>query len=543
MSATVEKLASLFGCPSDEEELSGFRETELVPMETTSEDSSDSCTSSDHFSSGSSSVGQVRSPEETACMRELAKLFQDDSDAENDTFHGFTDSDVNLSNMIGTMSMESESDLGDPMEVPQLDKAAPGESTPGRGRPFSLRVMLKFPAAGKQTTGNSPTKNDNHKSSPPATTVIASSNSSVTPRKRGRPRKAAAIAVPVFPVVVLTELAQDNPSRRAQRRTCKNELRPEPSVAQGDKNNNSSVDDEVEEQVRDERDGARATEKVDPMDEGSDSEGEAELEHKMDFLTRRALNIKENKAMLARLMADLKTMPGLMGKFSVQSSTPSKARKPPKAMTPGLSDGPVRRNPERSTRTNTRSLGLRASSPPSSPHLSLEERLRYKRKSSDSDDDGDDEYRPQRRRGGFCSTSAIVHVVRSVDEITQDELTLIAASTSEKSYDKVNGSTCHQCRQKTSDTKTCCRNPECWGVRGQFCGPCLRNRYGEDVRAALLDPAWHCPSCRGICNCSFCRRREGRCATGILIHLAKYHGYNNAQAYLESLQKEINDED
>nr|XP_032821588.1 cell division cycle-associated protein 7 isoform X2 [Petromyzon marinus] len=540
MSAVVE-LASLVGCPSDEE-FRGFRETELVAMETTSEDSSDSSTSSDHFSSGG--VGQVRSPEETACMRELAKLFQDDSDTENDTFHGFTDSDVNLSNMIGTMSMESESDLGDSMEVPQLEKTALGETTPGRGRPFSLRVMLKFPAAGKRATGNSPTKNDNHKSSPPATAVIASSNLSATPRKRGRPRKSAVIAVPVFPVVVLTELAQDNPTRRSQRRTCKNELRPGPSIAQGDKNNNSSsVNDEVEEQVRDERDSARATEKVDPMDEGSDSEGEAELEQKMDFLTRRALNIKENKAMLARLMADLKTMPGLMGKFSIRSSTPSKARRPPKATTPGLSDGPVRRNPERSTRTNARSLGLRSSSPTSSPHLSLEERLRYKRKSSDSDDDGDDEYRPQRRRSGFYSTSAIQHVVRSVDEITQDELTLIATCTSEKSYNKVNGSTCHQCRQKTSDTKTCCRNPECWGVRGQFCGPCLRNRYGEDVRAALLDPAWHCPSCRGICNCSFCRRREGRCATGILIHLAKYHGYNNVQAYLESLQKEIDDED
>lgn len=50
------------------------------------------------------------------------------------------------------------------------------------------------------------------------------------------------------------------------------------------------------------------------------------------------------------------------------------------------------------------------------------------------------------------------------------------------------GSTCHQCRQKTIDTKTNCRNPECVGVRGQFCGPCLRNRYGEEVRDALLDP-------------------------------------------------------
>lgn len=50
------------------------------------------------------------------------------------------------------------------------------------------------------------------------------------------------------------------------------------------------------------------------------------------------------------------------------------------------------------------------------------------------------------------------------------------------------GSTCHQCRQKTVDTKTCCRSEDCRGIQGQFCGPCLRNRYGEDVRKALRDP-------------------------------------------------------
>lgn len=54
------------------------------------------------------------------------------------------------------------------------------------------------------------------------------------------------------------------------------------------------------------------------------------------------------------------------------------------------------------------------------------------------------------------------------------------------------GSTCHQCRQKTTDTKTNCRNPECVGVRGQFCGPCLRNRYGEEVHDALLNPVRTC---------------------------------------------------
>lgn len=41
------------------------------------------------------------------------------------------------------------------------------------------------------------------------------------------------------------------------------------------------------------------------------------------------------------------------------------------------------------------------------------------------------------------------------------------------------------------DTKTCCRSDECRGIQGQFCGPCLRNRYGEDVKKALLDPVRH----------------------------------------------------
>merc|ERR1712082_596273 len=39
------------------------------------------------------------------------------------------------------------------------------------------------------------------------------------------------------------------------------------------------------------------------------------------------------------------------------------------------------------------------------------------------------------------------------------------------------GTTCHQCRQKTVDMKTICRSGECIGVRGQFCGRCLENRY------------------------------------------------------------------
>ncbi|KTG04210.1 hypothetical protein cypCar_00026481 [Cyprinus carpio] len=81
--------------------------------------------------------------------------------------------------------------------------------------------------------------------------------------------------------------------------------------------------------------------------------------------------------------------------------------------------------------------------------------------------------------------------IRMPEDITEEELENVADRAKDKILDKENGSTCHQCRQKTLDTKTECRGLYCCGVKGQFCGPCLRNRYGEDVRAALLDPVRH----------------------------------------------------
>jgi len=74
------------------------------------------------------------------------------------------------------------------------------------------------------------------------------------------------------------------------------------------------------------------------------------------------------------------------------------------------------------------------------------------------------------------------------------------------------------------------------GVRGQFCGRCLEIRYGEDCKEALLNPTWSCPPCRGFCNCSICRNRNGKGATGILIQLAQSKGYENVAAYLKALQ-------
>ncbi|XP_078260658.1 cell division cycle-associated protein 7a [Rhinoraja longicauda] len=272
-------------------------------------------------------------------------------------------------------------------------------------------------------------------------------------------------------------------------------------------------------------------------DSASESDSDLDEPRGSNFLEKRALNIKENKAMLAKLIAELKTVPGLIPRRLSVQATPSKPKRPPRN---SLIEDVSRHNPERSARPHTRSRSL-VDGPPS-PSFEQEDNVSFMRKRKFLDNDFSEVDVPLRRRSR-PSILAIPHVVRPVENITPEELENISFSAKEKVYNRAIGSTCHQCRQKTIDTKTNCRNPECVGVRGQFCGPCLRNRYGELVRNALLDPNWQCPPCRGICNCSFCRQREGRCATGVLVYLAKYHGYDNAHAYLKSLKKELQVED
>ncbi|CAK8673202.1 unnamed protein product [Clavelina lepadiformis] len=141
---------------------------------------------------------------------------------------------------------------------------------------------------------------------------------------------------------------------------------------------------------------------------------------------------------------------------------------------------------------------------------------------------------PKRR---YSSHNAQVHEIIPVEDVTREMLNNIAQHSVGKHYDAINGTSCHQCRQKTIDTKSCCRSKDCVGVRGQFCGPCLKNRYGELVEDALLDPEWKCPVCRDFCNCSICRNRNGKCPTGILIGLARQHGHSNVKDYLDALSK------
>ncbi|XP_078185238.1 cell division cycle-associated protein 7 isoform X4 [Callithrix jacchus] len=223
----------------------------------------------------------------------------------------------------------------------------------------------------------------------------------------------------------------------------------------------------------------------------TDSDSDSEDESGMNFLEKRALNIKQNKAMLAKLMSELESFPGSFpGRHSLPGSN-SQSRRPRRRTFPGVAS---RRNPERRARPLTRSRSRILGSVDTLPMEEEEEEedkymLVRKRKTMDSYVNEDDMPRSRRCR----SSLTLPHIIRPVEEITEEDLENICSSSREKIYNRSLGSTCHQCRQKTIDTKTNCRNPDCCGVRGQFCGPCLRNRYGEEVRDALLDPVgWSC---------------------------------------------------
>uniref|UniRef100_A0A672HIL9 Cell division cycle associated 7 like n=1 Tax=Salarias fasciatus TaxID=181472 RepID=A0A672HIL9_SALFA len=246
-------------------------------------------------------------------------------------------------------------------------------------------------------------------------------------------------------------------------------------------------------------------------------------------LKKRDKNIQENKAMKFTVSSPTCTLLLFLVRCADSVFTPQKKRRASEKVTPRkrkLDAGAVseRRNPSRKARppenfaVEEKSETTRK---PSGPRIVDLKRLVAVRDAAKS-------YGRRSRQ-----------VVKSVDEITEEDLENIAYRSKDKIWDKENGSSCHQCRQKTLDTKTVCRSGFCFGSKGQFCGPCLKNRYGEDVRTVLLDPSWSCPLCRGVCNCSLCRKREGRCATGILVGLARFNGHDNVHEYLESIQKEL----
>ncbi|KAG5527906.1 hypothetical protein RHGRI_028735 [Rhododendron griersonianum] len=94
-------------------------------------------------------------------------------------------------------------------------------------------------------------------------------------------------------------------------------------------------------------------------------------------------------------------------------------------------------------------------------------------------------------------------------------------------------STCHQCRHKAMGLVASCKNKKknkpC---TTSYCKNCLLNRYGEKVEEVTVLEDWFCPKCRGICNCSCCRKKQGHQPTGRLVHTAKATGFSSVSELL-----------
>ncbi|KAJ3080971.1 hypothetical protein HDU99_006918 [Rhizoclosmatium hyalinum] len=114
-------------------------------------------------------------------------------------------------------------------------------------------------------------------------------------------------------------------------------------------------------------------------------------------------------------------------------------------------------------------------------------------------------------------------------------------------YDSVNGTSCHQCRQKTLDPKVKCTNiityraPDGTETKSQCTlmmdNLCLEGRYGESVDVERAKGTWVCPKCRGICNCSFCMAKRGKQPTGQLKNTAIQLGYKSVSDMLAATGK------
>merc|ERR1711953_259169 len=94
--------------------------------------------------------------------------------------------------------------------------------------------------------------------------------------------------------------------------------------------------------------------------------------------------------------------------------------------------------------------------------------LYEERRGRGDDTDEEEEYTPaKRRRHVHHSGHNPNEDIRTAESITEEDLANVATCVSDKVYSQ-SGTTCHQCRQKTTDQKTICRSGRCVGIRGFF---------------------------------------------------------------------------
>lgn len=80
------------------------------------------------------------------------------------------------------------------------------------------------------------------------------------------------------------------------------------------------------------------------------------------------------------------------------------------------------------------------------------------------------------------------------------------------------GSSCHQCKSRRlfNDLTYCTGNldKKKKNCRKKYCEHCLKKFYKEDPVDIPDMKEWVCPSCRKLCSCAACRRRENKLLEG-----------------------------
>ncbi|XP_031213710.1 cell division cycle-associated 7-like protein isoform X3 [Mastomys coucha] len=182
-----------------------------------------------------------------------------------------------------------------------------------------------------------------------------------------------------------------------------------------DKNSSHLLD--IKTDLRREKSSRQSKEKEDSASDAED-ESRTESQENSDALLKRAMNIKENKAMLAQLLAELNSVPDF---FPVRTPPSASKRKTPRR---AFSEGQITRrmNPTRSARPPEK---FALENFTFSATKLTEELYSFRRRKTIS--------------GGKCQKYRRhrISTFRSVKDITEEDLENVAVTVRDKVYDKV----------------------------------------------------------------------------------------------------------
>ncbi|MED6109078.1 hypothetical protein PIB30_030292 [Stylosanthes scabra] len=266
------------------------------------------------------------------------------------------------------------------------------------------------------------------------------------------------------------------------------------------------IDIEAENDTEAEEEDEEEEETEAEEEEGSSSKRLRKNEEPSEYEQIRDQRMRENKERMQKL--------GLLN-LSQNLKTLHKNKNPQSKPQKKITQSPTRRS--------SRIMTL-------APVSYVEPKVRGKKDSSikDEDDEGDEIFIPEGENPESYTEEQVKLLGDSdtvwelgVDGFDEDGYRM---------YDSVKGETCHQCRQKTLCQHTSCN--KCELPQGQLCGDCLYTRYGENLLEVDANPKWTCPSCRGICNCSRCRKANGWMPTGNIYRKVSKLGFKSVAHYL-----------